>query len=212
MEVILSQEKIDVQDCELLVTGFFSNERPLKGSAGWLDWRFNGLLSSLLLENRLIGNWKELTLIPSQGRVTPPLVLLMGLGEFKDYSYLRLREIFPYLLETLQKLRVRKVCLSFPYGEPYKVDVGKLVEVLLEGIADSLDLFGNSVDGSWVQGFQIFFGEGEKYFYEILLGVQTAKMILEDRLPIRIFTPSQKTIQDDRSFTAPERGQTSKRG
>lgn len=192
MDVILSKERSDLQESNILVTGFFRDERPLKGSAGWLDWRLNGLLSHFILENRLTGDWKETTLIPSQGRVTPPLVLLLGLGELKDYSYLRLREIFPFLLETLQKLAVKKICLSFPYGETYKVDCGKLAEVLLEGIADSLEMACHSIDEVWLRGVQIFFGEGEQYFYEILLGVQTAKMILEERFPIRIFTPSEE--------------------
>lgn len=192
MDVILSKERPELQECDILVTGFFRDERPLKGTAGWLDWRFNGLLSLFLLENRLTGDWKETTLIPSQGRVTPPLVLLLGLGEVKDYSYLHLREISPYLLEALQKLRVKKFCLSFPYGEVYKVDCGKLSEVLLEGIADSLDTPEQSIDRTWLEEVQIFFGEGEEYFYEVLLGVQTAKLILEDRFPIRIFTPSQE--------------------
>ncbi len=192
MDVILSQEKVDLQECDILVTGFFRDERPLKGSAGWVDWRFNGLLSQLILEERLTGDWNEKTLIPSQGRVIPPLVLLLGLGELKDYSYIRVREIFPSLLETLQKLRVKRICLSFPYGEAYKMDCGKLAEVLLEGIADSLDTSGISIDEEWLKGTEVFFGEGEGYFCEILLGVQTAKMILEERFPIRIFTPSQK--------------------
>ncbi|MGB9627873.1 MAG: M17 family peptidase N-terminal domain-containing protein [Thermodesulfobacteriota bacterium] len=192
MDVILSKESPDLQECDLLVTGFFQDERPLKGCVGWLDWRFNGLLSHFILEKRLTGDWKETILIPSQGRVTPALVLLLGLGGLKEYSYLRLREIFPYLLETIQKLKVKRICLSFPYGETTNVDCGKLTEVLLEGMVDSLDTPGHSIDETWLRGVQVFFGEGEEYFYEILLGVQTAKMILEERFPIRIFTPSQE--------------------
>jgi len=192
MDVILSKERPDLQECDILVTGFFRDERPLKGSAGWLDWRFNGLLSRFILENRLTGDWRETTLIPSHGRVIPSLILLVGLGGLKDYSYLHLRELFPSLLETLQKLGVKRICLSFPYGEFYKVDCGKLAEVLLEGIADSLETPGHWIDEDWLKGVQVFFGEGEEHFYEILLGVQTAKMILEKRLLIRIFTPSQE--------------------
>jgi len=55
MEIILSRERVDVQEVDVLVAGFFSDERPLKGSCGWIDWRFNGMLSQLLMENKLTG-------------------------------------------------------------------------------------------------------------------------------------------------------------
>ena len=191
MDVILSTEEIDVQECDVLVTGFFQDERPLKGSSGWIDWRFNGMLSQFLIENKLTGDWKETTLIPSQGRVAPKLILLLGLGRVKEYSYLRLRELSSHLLETLKKLKTINVCLSLPYEEGYNVDCGKLVEVLIEEIADCLDPTRNLMDGEWIKGLRLFFAEGEERFPEILLGVQTAKSILEDRLHIRIFIPSE---------------------
>ena len=193
MDVILSKERVDVQECEVLVTGFFKDERPLRGSSGWIDWRLNGMLSRFLVEKKLTGDWKETTLIPSQGRVMPRMILLLGLGEVKEYSYPRLRELPPYLLETLNKLDASNVCLSLPYAESTTMDCGKLAEVLIEGIADCLDLGGYSFNGEWIKNLRLYFAEGEENFFEILLGVQTAKSILEERIQIRIFTPSEES-------------------
>jgi hypothetical protein len=190
MDVILSTEAIDLQECDILVTGFFQDERPLRGSSGWMDWRLNGMLSRFLIEKRLTGDWQETTLIPSQGRVLPRMILLLGLGMVREYSYLRLRELSAYLLDTLKKLNTSNVCLSLPYEESYNVDCGKLTEVLIEGIADCLDLDQYSFNQEWIKSLRLFFAEGEERFPEILLGVQTAQSILEDRLKIRIFTPS----------------------
>jgi hypothetical protein len=160
MDVTLSKEEVDVQECDVLVTGFFQDERPLQGSTGWIDWRFNGMLSHFLAEKRLTGDWKETTLIPSQGRMDPKLLLLIGLGSAKDYSFLRIRELSPYLLETLKKLNLSSICLSFPYEERYNVDCGKLVEVLLEGIADSIDLCQDVSLINWTKELRLFFAEG----------------------------------------------------
>jgi hypothetical protein len=190
MDVILSTEAIDLQECDVLVTGFFQDERPLRGSSGWMDWRLNGMLSRFLIEKRLTGDWQETTLIPSQRRVLPRMVLLLGLGRVREYSYLRLRELSPFLLETLRKLNTSNVCLSLPYEESYNVDCGKLAEVFIEGIADCLDLDQYSFNQEWIKSLRLFFAEGEERFPEILLGVQTAQSILEDRLKIRIFAPS----------------------
>jgi hypothetical protein len=191
MEVMLSKERIDVQDCHVLVIGFFKDERPLKGSSGWIDWRLNGMLSRFLIERKLTGEWKETTLIPSQGRILPSMILLFGLGKVKEYSYLRLRELSPYLLETLKKLGASSVCLSFPYEGSTHVDCGKSAEVLIEGFADCSDLRGYPFDEEWIKNQRLYFAEGEEHFFEILLGVQTAQSLLKERIQIKIFTPSE---------------------
>ncbi len=189
MDVILSKERIDLQESELLITGFFQDERPLQGTAGWLDWRLNGRLSRFLLEKKLTGEWKERTLIPSQRRVSPKWIVLFGLGKAKTYSYLTVREIVPFIHETIKHLKATHIGISLPYGEGYGVDCGKMAEVILEGIIDLLDQC--PPDRTWTEALTLFFAEGEERFSEILFGVQTAKSILADRLPIRILTPSE---------------------
>jgi len=190
MDIILSKERVDAQECDLLVVGFFRDERPLKGSSGWIDWRFNGMLSQLLVENKLTGDWKEATLIPSQERILPRMILLLGLGEVRTYGALRLRQLFPYLLDTLRKLRWPNICLSFPYGESYHVDSRKIAESLIEGIANDLGRQESHLEEEWARRLRLFFAEGEEVFSEILSGVQTAKSIFGDRIQIRIPPPS----------------------
>ncbi len=94
-------------------------------------------------------------------------------------------------LKTLKKLDTFDICLSLPYEESTYVDCGKLAELLIEGIADCLDLSGYSFNGEWIKNLRLYFAEGEENFFEILLGVQTAKSILEERIQIRIFTPTE---------------------
>ena len=191
MDIILSIEDVDLQECELLVTGFFQDERPLKGTSGLIDWRLHGTISHLLKERKITGEWQEATLIPSHGRVIPSLILLLGLGRARDYSTLRLRDLFPRLFETLKNLKSSKVCLSFPSNGKYNVDCGKSAEVLLEGMSDCFNS-GSSLDEDWATKLQLFFVVEEEKFPEILLGVQTAQTILKDRLKMRILTASGK--------------------
>jgi len=189
MDIILSRERVDAQDCDVLVTGFFSDERPLQGSSGWIDWRFNGTLSQLLVENKLTGDWKEATLIPSQERILPKMILLLGLGEVRRYSSLRLRELSPYLLDTLRKLGWLNVCLSFPYGESYHVDCRKIVESLIEGIADDLGRHETLPEEIWTRRLRLFFAEGEEVFPQILSAVQSAKSMLGKRIHVELSVP-----------------------
>jgi hypothetical protein len=194
MNIILTTEGIDLQDCDVLVTGFFQDEKPLQGTSGWIDWRLNGLLSRFLIDRRMTGIWKETVLIPSQGRIVPRLILLVGLGKVREYSSLRVRELSPYLLSTLKKLGISSLCISFPYGEAYRVECAKLIEVLIEGMSDGMDQNEWQIDGSWVENLRIHFAEGEERFPEVLMGVQTAKGILAPQMDIRILIPTSDEI------------------
>jgi hypothetical protein len=191
VEIILSKEKVDAQECDVLVAGFFSDERPLKGSSGWIDWRFNGMLSQLLKEKKLTGDWREATLIPSQERILPRMILLLGLGEVKNYGYPRLRKLSSYLLDTLRKLGWLKICLSFPCGESYHLDCRKLVESLIEGIADGLEQQGPFLEEGWIRRLRLYFAEGEEVFPEMLSGAQTAKSIFRKRMQLEISVSSE---------------------
>jgi len=194
MDIILSPEEVDLQECGILILGFFEDERPLRGSAGWIDWRLNGKLSHLLIEGRLTGEWEETTLLATQGRIVPPLLLLIGLGRVREYSYLRLRELSPHLFKTLRDLKPQEICFSLPHGETYNVDCGKLTAILLEGIVDCLDARTDDVE-AWVRGLRVFFAEGEERFTETVLGVQTAKAILEGRVDMKILVPTEKPLR-----------------
>jgi hypothetical protein len=92
---------------------------------------------------------------------------------------------------TLKRLDTLNVCFSLPYDESYNVDCGKLAEVLIEGIADCLDLGQYPFDREWVESLRLFFAEGEEHFSELLLAVKTARSILEERIQIRIFAASE---------------------
>jgi hypothetical protein len=193
MDIILSSDSIDVQECDVIVTGFFLDERPLRGASGWIDWRLNGRLSHFIQAKRFTGEWKETILVPSEGRLVAPLILLIGLGRVREYSNstLRLRELSAHLIMTLQGIQVPNICLSFPCEGPYNIDSGKTAEVLIEGIADCLDRDPCLTSEEWVKNLRLLFTQDAGRFEETLLGIQTAKSILGDQFQIRVLVPSE---------------------
>ena len=79
----------------------------------------------------------------------------------------------------------------FPTRRATHVDCGKLAEVLIEGIADCLDLREYPFNEEWIKNLRLVFAEGEENFFELLLGIQTAKSLLENRIQIRILAPTE---------------------
>jgi hypothetical protein len=97
-----------------LVLGLFRDERPPRGSAGIVDWRLNGYVSRLLRSDRVSGESRETTLIASQGRLRPSVVLLVGLGARSLYGFDRISDVTSAVARTLQKIRVDEFALEVP--------------------------------------------------------------------------------------------------
>jgi len=192
MDVILTTGGVDVQECEVLALGFFEDERPLKGATGWTDWRLNGKLSRFCIDGKLTGAWGETTLIPSEGRMSPRMMLLLGLGRVREYGILRVRELSSSLWRVLQKMRAPSACVSLPCGEGTPVNCGKLLAVFLEEGAHCADEKPQGFEEGWIKNLQLLFAEEQGGSSEILIGIQTAKSILEKRFPFRILIPSGK--------------------
>jgi len=71
---------LDDQASDVLVLTAFSDERPLAGLSGLVDWRLGGVLSEWLISGFVTGRPGERVLYPARGRLSQPFVILMGLG------------------------------------------------------------------------------------------------------------------------------------
>ncbi len=65
---------------DVAVAGVCSDDRPLRGGAARADWRLCGLISRLLVEERVSGAAGEAVLVPCDGRLRTPRLLILGLG------------------------------------------------------------------------------------------------------------------------------------
>lgn len=77
----LAAGPIERVGADVAVVPLFAGERPLRDTAGRIDWRLCGRLSHLFAGRRLGGEVGEAVLIPGGGGVRAPLVLGLGLGE-----------------------------------------------------------------------------------------------------------------------------------
>ncbi len=181
MEIIISPEPIDRQNCQLVQAGFFEDERPLRGPAGLLDWRLNGAISREIINGRITGGFKETVIIPSNGRIRSPKILLIGLGLTRRISYPKLREVSAHLLQTLLNINIIDFCCSIPHSKPYPLECSKAVEVWIEGLSDAL-----GHRGGMRRDITVRITEEDLWVDEALLGAQTAKVVLKGRMRIKV--------------------------
>jgi hypothetical protein len=124
--------RLDALKCEALVIPFFSDERPLRGAAGLVDWRLCGRLSKLLVNGRLRGERGDKVLLPAAPRLPFDKLFLFGTGERAAFDETTLRETMTVMFETLERARVRASVLSMPGRALGLVDSVKAMEIFLE--------------------------------------------------------------------------------
>jgi hypothetical protein len=107
-------KQIDALRCEALALPLFSDERPLRGALGLVDWRMCGFVSRLRSDGRLQGSWQETVLIPGRPKLTMDKLFLFGMGASAELEPERVRAAVEHMLDTLARARVRTTALSLP--------------------------------------------------------------------------------------------------
>jgi leucyl aminopeptidase len=100
-------QKVTKINAEVLVAGFFQDDQPLTGLAAELDWIYNGILSRLILRNRIRGEVKETTLLATQRKLRAQKILMIGLGKREELTQRILQDIYSHIGQTLSKLHIK---------------------------------------------------------------------------------------------------------
>lgn len=134
-------EALDQLGCEALALPMFSDERPLGGVLGLVDWRLCGLLSRLLQARRIEGEFEEQVLLPGRPKLAIEKLFVFGLGPTGDFDLSRVRASLERMFEAFSRAKVRSVALSLPGRHRGYIDPASAIEALvgLGGAIDALD-------------------------------------------------------------------------
>ena len=138
MALEIETSSLDQVIADVLVTPFFSCDRPLRGPAARADWRLCGLLSERLQREQLTGERGEAALMPTAGRMRSPLLLVIGLGPRSDFGEEALREVARSATVRLLGLRSGIVGIALPGEVASRLDASRAAGILLEGVAGAL--------------------------------------------------------------------------
>lgn len=108
MQTKIITERITKIEGEVIVAGFFSDVRPLKGLAGEIDWLFNGEVSRLIMDGKLSGQPGDSLLLVPNNRLKAGKALIFGMGNKGNLDSTGLRNITKILLQKLIALNVRR--------------------------------------------------------------------------------------------------------
>jgi len=130
---------LDGSGVELLACSVWSDQRPMRGVAGLLDWRLAGALSRLARTGFLAGELGEVVFVPGRPRLHFDKVLVFGLGARSGFGEGTFRDVLGHLLRALGGLRVRRAVVELPGRAEGLLDAERARELVLESLGDSED-------------------------------------------------------------------------
>jgi hypothetical protein len=90
------------------------DDRPLGGVAGFVDWRLCGALSRVLKDRFFTGAQGDWLLLPSNGRLPPGRIFVVGLGQRDRLGAQGLAQVLAHAAQTLSRAQVASVALEIP--------------------------------------------------------------------------------------------------
>jgi len=112
--VSAAPQSLDELQTEIFVLPFFSDERPLRGAAGLIDWRLCGALSRKLMAGHLDGHFVEKALISAPPKLKSEGLLLVGLGASVAFDTGVAERACSLIAEALTDAKVSTAAIALP--------------------------------------------------------------------------------------------------
>ena len=90
------------------------DERPLRGAAGFADWRLCGGLSKILRRGLFAGASGDKLLLPAQGRLPVGRIFALGIGTTRGLTGAKLAGVLSEAAETLRRAGATSAALEIP--------------------------------------------------------------------------------------------------
>ena len=176
MEVYVDKRDIQDIECSLFCLWHFSDEKPLKGINGLVDWRLDAGISQLIMSGKIQGSWGEKVMLGAMDVLDEKELLIIGLGQRDEFEQSRMQEAGRLLARTALNLKIPSVCMSLPGSGMKDLDMVAIAENILYGLASEA---GESAFTPWIMC-------PPDEIDEAILGFQKTKITLKSRVETEI--------------------------
>jgi len=108
MDILFTRRNIDEIPADAVALTICSDERPLQGESGLIDWRMNGYISRQLQSNRITGKLGETVLIPGPTRIHAKKLFIFGMGETESIDEEKVNTVSEHIKKTLDGMKKTK--------------------------------------------------------------------------------------------------------
>jgi hypothetical protein len=129
--------RLDEANVELCACTLWSDERPLRGFAGLIDWRLGGRMSALVKSGFVTGEEGETVLLQGKPHVPFEKVLVLGLGKKSGFGDGTFRHAVMRLARALEGMRVRRAVVELPGRGSNVIEPEQAITLTLECVGAS---------------------------------------------------------------------------
>jgi hypothetical protein len=126
-----SLHALDERPAEVVACAVYSDERPMRGLAGLLDWRLAGRVSRLAKERFVSGEAGEIVCMPGKPRLPFDKVLVVGAGARASFDDAACVRTVDALVRALEGLHVKRAVVELPGRASNAIPPERAAEIAL---------------------------------------------------------------------------------
>ncbi len=131
MTISVSSGKIEQQSCDLLIAPYFQSG-PLTGALRTVDAQMNGFIKQVIEDEQFQGKPGQTVIVHTHDRIPATRVLIIGLGEKKECTSERLRQMAGTAVTVARTVKASTLALSLE-GYITKTNAAHVAEAVTEG-------------------------------------------------------------------------------
>ena len=139
MKISIYQDRIEWLESDLLVVPVFSDERPLKGFSGRIDWRLNGKISKLILKQTISGKFGETTIFSPKSKIKVKKLFIVGLGNKDHLTEINLQTAFSWVSKTIDGLNLQNFSIPLSQFSNHQLSFERVSRIYLEYFSRPID-------------------------------------------------------------------------
>jgi leucyl aminopeptidase len=112
MEIRVKHASLADIECDVVVVNLFKDVKSPSGATGAVNQALGGLISEFVLgKDNFEGKFGDTYVLQTYGKIKASKVLLVGLGEQKDFDLTKLRELSAKVIKKCEgTLKAKKIC------------------------------------------------------------------------------------------------------
>ncbi|MBN1471403.1 MAG: hypothetical protein JW925_06470 [Syntrophaceae bacterium] len=179
----LALHEIEKLRTDSIAVFLFEDVVPLRGMAGMIDWRLNGMISREIKKERIRGDYEEKIIIPFLPRIGSEMLLLFGLGKVSDINYGKIYNASYLITQTVDKMALDS-CAFDLYGQGrLNLVTSNITEAVVTGIFDVL-----SSNIEKLSNMKACLVTSSSHLQDVSLGLKQFKTNVNDRGSVDIST------------------------
>jgi hypothetical protein len=131
--------RLDETSAEILACTVWSDQRPIHGLFGLLDWRMAGRLSALAKTEFVTGKLGEALMVPGRPLLPYEKLLVLGMGPKATFGEDVFRTVVQRLMRALEGLRVRRAVVELPGRADGLIEPERATELVMACAGDSAE-------------------------------------------------------------------------